>query len=71
LRHLVVSTPQFEGKDGLHILPFEQEFVIESCGEVWGVFEGCFLGYIVDTGGEDLYQVVAEHGVKGVSRCWV
>jgi hypothetical protein len=69
LRHLVVSTPQFEGKDGLHIFPFKQEFVIQPCGEVWGVFEGGFLGDIIDTSRQDLYQVVAEHGVKEVSRC--
>jgi hypothetical protein len=47
---------------------YEQEFVIQACREVGGVFEEGFLGDIIDTGGEDLYQVVAEHGA---SRCRV
>jgi hypothetical protein len=35
-------------------------------GEVGGIFQWCFLGYIIDAGGEDLYQVVAIHIKEGI-----
>lgn len=43
MRHQVVSSSNFERKDGLHILSFQPDFVSELGGKVDGQGQRCLL----------------------------
>jgi len=53
MSHLVVSSSQLEGEDGLQVLSLEEDIGLETIRQVDGVREWRFFDDIVDSGCED------------------
>ncbi|MCY1361949.1 hypothetical protein D9M69_486450 [compost metagenome] len=62
LRQLVVGAANLEGEHRLQILALEQDLVAQPLGKLAGRLQGSFHGDVVDARGEDLLDVLFEHG---------
>jgi len=63
--HLVVGAPQLEAEHGLLVLALQQHLVVQAAAEVLGGLQVRLHGHVVDTGRQDLGQVVKGGEVLG------
>ncbi len=68
--HFVVSPSELEGKDGLGVLALEEHPAPHPAAQAGGGLQRRFVGHIVDTGIQDVQQVIRGHAssVKGHRR---
>ena len=64
VHHLVVGAAQLETEHRLLVFALEQHGVVQTAAEVFGHFQRGLLGHVVDTCGQDFFQVVG--GGQGV-----
>jgi hypothetical protein len=58
VRHLVVCAAQLEAANGLMVFALEQHGVVQAFASGFGGLQRGFTGHIVDTGRQDLLEVV-------------
>ena len=59
--NLVVSAANLEGKNGLHVLALEPDFVVDPLGKVVGEIERRLADNIVNLGIEDFFEIIRVH----------
>ena len=68
LDHLVVGSAQLEAEHGLLVLALEQHLVVQAPPEIAGRHEVGLHRHVVDTGGQDLLEIVGRLKVFGHFR---